>query len=111
MQGELLPDEAFAPGNPQGRRLALEHLCCHQQGSSSPARTQTPRRPELRAPQGGQFLYSKANSLANQGFFFFLFFSEALGTQPCYLQSLICTAASFSLLPSHSLQFSHTLIS
>lgn len=28
----------------------------------------------LRAPQGGQFLYSKANSLANQGFFFSLLF-------------------------------------
>lgn len=76
-------------------------------------------RPHVLRLPGGQgsgllkevsFLYSKANSLANQGFFF-LFFSEALGTQPCYLQSLICTVASFCLLPSHSLQFSHTLIS
>lgn len=70
MRAELLPDAVFAPGNPQARRSVLEHLCCHQQGSSSSARTQTPRRPGLRAPQGGQFLYSKANSLANQGFFF-----------------------------------------
>lgn len=54
-QAELLPDEAFASGNPQGRRLALKHLCCHQQGSSLPACTQTPRRPGLQAPQGGQF--------------------------------------------------------
>lgn len=73
MHEELLPDEEFAPGNPQGRKLVLKHLCCHQQGSSLPSRTQTPGRPGRPAPQGGQVLYSKANSLANQGFFFFSF--------------------------------------
>ena len=105
MLAELLPDEAFAPGNPQGRRLVLEHLCCHQQGSSLPARTQTPRRPGLRAPQGVQFLYSKANSLANQGFFFFFPFLFWGSWHPALLLAifnLYCGflfPAAFSLTP------------
>lgn len=103
MWAELRPGEAFVPGNPQGRRLVLEHLCCHQQGSSLPARTQTPRRPGLRAPQGGQFLYSKANSLANQGFFFsFLFWGSWHPALLLAIFNLYCGflfPAAFSLTP------------